>query len=153
MRECGNLTDLSPESLVSQNITANRGEIFLQKHIFRYLTTVRGRTGLSAASGPALGPLPPRGQGPGPLSADSSCRGPGSHSLSALGRETECSPLQQGSLRGAARGLHRWPLQKRAQCPAPAAAFRASSACLAQFPQSVLRAPATTSRGAISSPS
>lgn len=52
VRGCGNLTDLSHETLVSQNIAANLGEISLQKHILAYLTTVSGRTGLSAAGGP-----------------------------------------------------------------------------------------------------
>lgn len=134
------------EAKVSQNITANLREISLQKHILTYLTTVSGRTGLSGASGPVVGPLQPGGQGPGRPSADDSCRGPGSHSHSALGKETESSPLEQGPLGGAARGLHRPTLQKRAQCPAPTAASRASSASLAQFPQSLLWASVIASR-------
>lgn len=68
------------------------GETCLQNRSLACLAILRGRTGLSARSRPALGPLAGRGREPGLSSpGDSSC-GPGSHSPPGARRGGRCHP-------------------------------------------------------------
>lgn len=119
VRGCGSPTDLSPQRLVSQNITADLGEISFQKHRRKASDRRQGQSRPLCSTRASRRPLPAGGHGPGPR-----CHW-------ALGGETQSSPPSRAP---SGRGPPRPTAPKPAGCPAPTAASPAPSAPRAQLP-------------------
>ncbi|CAK7313870.1 hypothetical protein VULLAG_LOCUS17869 [Vulpes lagopus] len=85
VRGCGGPTDLSPERLVSQNITADLGEIAFQKHRRKVSDHRQGQSRPLCSTRASRRPLPAGGHGPGSPRRRTPARGP--LPLGARGRD------------------------------------------------------------------